>query len=1169
MRYSELTLWQCMHRAVRCMVGLVLVLLLSGSSLSGAQSLPPGFTKIQHIVFLIKENRSFDHYFGTFPGANGATTAKTSTGQVINLGHAVDAVPTDPCHDWACTIDYMDFGKMDKYDLEPTCVVNGHNICYTQHTQFDIPNYFAYATQFVLADQMFSAIHATSFPNHLYTIAATSGGVISQALLAGHLHEVGCSADEGARSQVIDNLGNITEQYPCFDFLTLGDVLDAAGISWRSYAPAKTIFNAYYAINHIYNTSLWAEHVVPDTQFVSDALSGNLPAVSWLVTNNASEHPLNVTGGGASTCFGENWTVQQINAIMQGPDWGSTAIFLTWDDPGGFFDHVAPPQIDEFGLGPRVPMIIISPYARPGYISHTLYSFPSVLKFIEERFGLQSLTSRDADANDMLDSFNFSQTAISPLILQQHACPFMESSESFSPQTVGTPSAASNILFTNTTNSVVTVSSITSSGDFSQTNNCVSKGALNPGVACNINPIFQPTAPGIRNGSITVQDDAPGSPHVVSLTGTGTYVGVSPGLLNFQGQPVGTTSTANPVTVTNAGTGPLTISSITVSGNFSQTNTCVGALKAGANCGISVRFAPTVAGPQYGTLTINDSDQASPQQITVTGVGVTVAASPTALNFGNQAVGTTSPSQTVTLSNLSSTPVTLGRIASVGVQDFGDFHTSKDKCGSSIAAHGSCTVAVSFAPSHLGLMSAPMLEVVFQAADGPLTVPLSGAGVAAVANPVPQLDQPLVPTSVVPGRAAFTLQVSGTGFVSGAVIRWNGNPQTTTFVNNRTLKATIPAALITTAQTASITVVNPVPGGGVSNTLFLPVTNPSAAMSFTSQSWSTGTSPSFVITGDFNGDGILDLAVANKNSNTVSILLGVGDGTFTSGATLTTGNQPVSMVTGDFNRDGNLDLAVGNLADGTILIFLGNGDGTFSVGSVISTVEPISIATADLNGDGKLDLVVANYSINTISVFLGKGNGTFLMTSQPLVTLEGPVFVASADFNKDGLADVAVLNQANDTISILLGKGDGTFRFATTTIATPAPPVAMAVADFNSDGNLDLAVANQNSTVSIFLGNGKGSFQKLTNNDTDSGPTSIVVGDFNGDGKLDIATSDGVSSDISVLLGNGNGTFQTHSDYATGLAPASLAPGDFNRDGKLDFATANSSAGTVSILLQQ
>jgi len=300
--------------------------------LAAAQkNLPAGLANIKHIVFIVKENRTFDHIFGTFPGANGATTGLTSTGRVIPMGHAPDATPLDICHAWVCTQQDINFGKMDRFDAQSSCFQNNRFVCISQFTQADIPNYFAYASAFTLGDAMFSSINATSFPNHLYTIAATAANVIGQGKGPHGEAEVGCEAVPESVVEMIDAEGDITYQYPCIDVKTLGDVLTDAGISWTTYGPPKIIFNAYNAINHIYNNqAYWNQHYASDTQFAKDAANGNLPTVSWLVTNNANEHPP------GSVCYGENWTVQQINAVMQGADWSSTAIFVMWDDHGGF-----------------------------------------------------------------------------------------------------------------------------------------------------------------------------------------------------------------------------------------------------------------------------------------------------------------------------------------------------------------------------------------------------------------------------------------------------------------------------------------------------------------------------------------------------------------------------------------------------------------------------------------------------------------------------------------------------------------------------------------------------------------------------------------------------------------------------------------------------------------
>jgi len=373
--------------------------------------------KIKHIVFIIKENRSFDNYFGTFPGADGATQGKVSTGQTIPLGHTPDKTH-DIGHSWIDAHTAVHGGKMDRFDL----VFMGSDLSpYTQMRQSDIPNYFAYAHQFVLADRMFSSLEGPSMPNHLYTVGAQSGGVISNPNGSPN-GAWGCDSDSTALVSVMDRNGNVTQQYPCFDFQTMADSLQNAGISWKYYAPGfgqnGYQWSALDAIRHIRNGSLWNSNVVSDTQFLVDAQNGNLPAVSWVISGPTSEHPPD------STCLGENWTVQQINAIMQGPDWDSTAIFVTWDDFGGFYDHVPPPGLDRYGLGPRVPLLIISPYAKQSFVSHTQYEFSSFLKLVENRFNLAPLTARDAASNDMTDSFNFRQPPRPPFVLQPRpVCP--------------------------------------------------------------------------------------------------------------------------------------------------------------------------------------------------------------------------------------------------------------------------------------------------------------------------------------------------------------------------------------------------------------------------------------------------------------------------------------------------------------------------------------------------------------------------------------------------------------------------------------------------------------------------------------------------------------------------------------------------------------------------
>ncbi|HUY13275.1 MAG TPA: alkaline phosphatase family protein [Terriglobia bacterium] len=683
---------------------------------------PAGINVIQHIVFIIKENRSFDNYFGQFPGADGATTGITSTGQVIPLRHTPDQVG-DIGHDWPSAINAMDGGKMDHFDLIARGNVNGEYLSYSQLTQADIPNYYTYARQFVLADQMFSSLHGPSFPNHLYTIAAQSGGVISVPL--NNTFNWGCDAPGNTSVQVLDNLGDISDVFPCFDFPTLADNLDTAGIDWKYYAPPENArgyqYSTYDAINHIRNSSLWSQHVVLDTQFVTDAANGNLAPVSWLVTGNNSEHPPN------STCQGENWTVAQINAIMRGPDWNSTAIFLVWDDFGGFYDQVKPPNFDQYGLGPRVPLIIISPYARPGYISHTQYEFSSVLKFIEDRFNLPSLTERDAAANDTTDSFDFTQQPLPPVILSPQTCPINAAADIYyGGQQVGTASPAYALMLTNIRTVPITVSNVAATGDFKQTNGCKT---LSVNATCKINVTFNPTQTGPRTGTLTITDTDVTSPQTVTLTGTGGEVTLSNSL--YPGASFGTallgSSSKSQVKLTNGGTSALSITAVRTFGDFSQTNNCKNSVPPGGTCRIFLTFTPVTTGILYGNLALSDSDPSSPQTVRLRGIGTQVSLNPSTLAFGNQVINTTSLPQTVTVENTGSTMLNIGSIAASAN------YAQTNNCGSSLPSMASCAVMVTFTPTQTGSLPGT-LTFIDSDATSPQTLNMSGTGVTAPAQ---------------------------------------------------------------------------------------------------------------------------------------------------------------------------------------------------------------------------------------------------------------------------------------------------------------------------------------------------------------------------------------------------------------------------------------------------
>ena len=388
-------------------------------------------TPIKHVVFIIKENRTFDMLFGRFPGANGVSMG-VDRGEPRPLTRGLDAIPTDIKHCYECSLMAWNEGEMDGF---ATISDAADRYAYTQYLPQDLPNYWHWAQRFVLGDNFFASAQGPSFPNHLFAIAATSGGAHENPpqdpkLLMDHHHETGlfkswgCDALDTAYIAVTDSEGITKKVPPCFDFLTEGDLLTEKDIPWAYYAATQYqngyIWSAYSAIRHIRkDEKVWQEHVFPVDDVARHAREGLLPPVTWIAPRfELSEHPE------YSFCNGENWTTKVVNAIMEGPDWESTAIFVTWDDYGGFYDHVPPPQVDDFGFGIRVPLLVISPYAKEGYVMDELGEFSSVLRFIEDNWGLTQLTHRDRDATPMMSAFDFTQEPRppDPLPLRQD-CP--------------------------------------------------------------------------------------------------------------------------------------------------------------------------------------------------------------------------------------------------------------------------------------------------------------------------------------------------------------------------------------------------------------------------------------------------------------------------------------------------------------------------------------------------------------------------------------------------------------------------------------------------------------------------------------------------------------------------------------------------------------------------
>jgi phospholipase C len=419
----------------------------------------PAKMPLNHFIYIIQENITFDHYFGTYPGADGIPKdAKFAylPGQPAQFApfHLHDTVvPHDLNHSWQAAHVAYDGGKMDGFlwaewpqalgyywkgslpEIDPEDIVppeeasslrrrplrnvdrfeaaavaggqartrrdippEGPTPDWVKNTLSyydwrEIPNYWEYARRFTLCDRFFSSLAGPSEPNHLYTVAAKSGGMVNNPP------------------------PRIANQDGVYTFPTMVELLQSSGVTWKYYdekpnPKRHSLWNPLPGFKNISKSPELMSHLVSLDTFKLDIVQGKLPQVAWIVPTFAdSEHPP------ADSARGMWHVTDLVNAVMQSPYWKDTVIIVTWDDFGGFYDHVPPPQVDKYGFGPRVPTLIISPYSRAGKICHTVFDFTSPLKLIERKFGLQALTERDRNSNDMLDCFDFRHRPLRPDVI--------------------------------------------------------------------------------------------------------------------------------------------------------------------------------------------------------------------------------------------------------------------------------------------------------------------------------------------------------------------------------------------------------------------------------------------------------------------------------------------------------------------------------------------------------------------------------------------------------------------------------------------------------------------------------------------------------------------------------------------------------------------------------
>ena len=409
-----------------------------GSSSSSAPPPPPPPLKIQHVVVIFQENRTPDNLFHDpvliAKGADIASSGKDSKGNTVTLTPVPMVTLYDLGHRHIDFVSMYDGGKMDGADLTKVeCPANQPN-CAPPEPQFqyvqasDVGPYFQMAETYTFADKMFQTNQGPSFPAHQYIISGTSAPKVGSNLFSAEIPtlggvqaitDTGCTSPPAEVVAMIDPQGKeSSEQYPCFDHPTLTDELDQKSISWKYYTlSAGSIWTGPNAIKHMCvpdtsNTQCtgadWTNNVILNqTQVLNDIAANALPSVTWVIPDGKqSDHARNTDGSGPS------WVASIVNAIGSGPYWANTAIFITWDDWGGWFDHVAPTVRNSYEFGFRVPLIVVSPYAKAAYISHVPHDFGSILKYIEKNWSLASLGYADATADDLSDCFDYNQTPL-------------------------------------------------------------------------------------------------------------------------------------------------------------------------------------------------------------------------------------------------------------------------------------------------------------------------------------------------------------------------------------------------------------------------------------------------------------------------------------------------------------------------------------------------------------------------------------------------------------------------------------------------------------------------------------------------------------------------------------------------------------------------------------
>ncbi len=403
--------------------------------------------QIRHIVLMIQENRSFDNLFATYPGADGTTSGKMHTGNIVAL-RKVGLAALDINHTYPTYLQDYDNGNMDGFDLSK--MGTGQRAGKYPYQYVDpakIQPYWAIAHNFVLADHMFQTQGSGSFTAHQDLIAGGTAIDANDSVVddPSSSWSWGCDSQPGTVTSLITTGGQyLFDQgpYPCLTYPTgtLRDLLDAHQVSWKYYTPPHrgntdgALWNAFDVIPAVRNGPEWATKIsIPEKNIFTDITNGHLPALSWLIPSQVnSDHPQKLN----SEYDGPSWVASVVNAIGQSKYWNTTTIVIVWDDWGGFYDHEPPAFLDNAGgLGFRVPMLVVSPYVTPGRIAHAQFEFGSILKYVEQTFGLGSLGTTDVRAKSIASLINLNQPPLpfNPIPSRRSREYFMNQQPSYEP----------------------------------------------------------------------------------------------------------------------------------------------------------------------------------------------------------------------------------------------------------------------------------------------------------------------------------------------------------------------------------------------------------------------------------------------------------------------------------------------------------------------------------------------------------------------------------------------------------------------------------------------------------------------------------------------------------------------------------------------------------------